>query len=115
MITEKYRTLSDYDKKDRALIENGYKDFFKNKNYFNLIKDTMNIIEYVYDTYRIFLCNNADIIISNNDIVQDALFSCQIADIKVDNKNNLLAFVSSDFDLILIDFKAKKTYNSKEF
>lgn len=115
MITEKYKILSDYTEEERKLIEKGYKDFFQNKNYFNLIHNEIGVIEYIYDTYRVFVLNNADIVVINNNTIQTTLFTCEIGDIKVDNKNNLLCLISSDFDMILIDFKDKKVYNSKEF
>lgn len=114
MISEYYKNLSDYADKDIELIKKGYRQYFKNENYFEL-RTNMPIIEYNYDNYRIFLCDNADVIITYKDKIQSTIFTCEIADIKVDNKNNVLTFVSGDFSFLLIDFKTKKIFNSYDF
>lgn len=113
MISERYKTFSDFEKVDKELIQKGYEQYFKNKHYFNLI-DEMSIIEYDYDNFRIFVCDNADVIITFDKKIIGTLFTTELSSIKVDNKNNILAFVSWEFDFVLIDFKSRKIYNSTE-
>lgn len=110
MITEKYKNFSDYGELEQSLIQQGYIQYFKNEDYFSLID--ISIIEYNYDNFRIFVCDDADVIVVYNNEIISTLFTTELSSIKIDNKNDLLAIVSWEFDFILIDFKSKKVYNS---